>query len=163
MASLLRIGEFSQPSSILSYTIGQDNAISFEEINSENLSIQAVEGKLEFIPEVKSIKNETTLLLYNQIKKSGHYNITKKDTSIGGFSFNYNRDESDFSYFSNEELAGILAKSPIGNQVNIIEGADSNTSINVHELIQGKQFWWQCLFLALILLGVEIALIRIWK
>ncbi len=75
---MLRIGEFSQPSSTLSYFIGKDNTIAFQEIPSdlEKLTIKSTTEEIEFIPEVRKVKNETNLLLYDQINTSGHYNIT---------------------------------------------------------------------------------------
>jgi hypothetical protein len=165
VASLLRIGEFSQPSSTLSYTIGKDNAIAFQELTSsvEKLTIKSTTEEMEFIPEIRKVKNETNLLLYDQIIASGHYNITYNSNPIGGFSFNYDRTESDFSFYTTEELSELLAKSPIGNQAKIIEGADGALSINVNELVQGKQYWWQCILLVLILLGLEIVITRLWK
>jgi hypothetical protein len=165
VASLLRIGEFSQPSSTLAYTVGKDNSISFQEIDSdvEKLTIKSTTEEMEFIPEIRKIKNETSLLLYDQINSSGHYNITYESNPIGGFSFNYDRSESDFSFYATEELSELLAKSPIGNQSKIIEGADGASSVNVNELVKGKQYWWQCILLVIILLGLEIAITRIWK
>ena len=165
VASLLRIGEFSQPSTTLSYTIGKDNAIAFQELapDVEKLTIKSTTEEIEFIPEIRKVKNETNLLLYDQINTSGHYNITYNSNPIGGFSFNYDRTESDFSFYTTEELSELLAKSPIGNQAKIIEGADGASSINVNELVQGKQYWWQCILLVIILLGLEIVIARLWK
>jgi hypothetical protein len=165
VASLLRIGEFSQPSSTLFYTIGKDNAIAFQEIGTdvEKVTIKSTTEDMEFIPEIRKVKNETNLLLYDQINASGHYNITYNSNPIGGFSFNYDRTESDFSFYTAEELPELIAKSPIGNQAKIIEGADGAASINVNELVQGKQYWWQCILLVLILLGLEIVIARLWK
>ena len=165
VASLLRIGEFSQPSSTLSYVIGKDNTITFQEIPSdlEKLTIKSTTEEIEFIPEVRKMKNETNLLLYDQVTTSGHYDITAGVNPIGGFSFNYDRSESDFSFYTSEELSELLARSPIGYQAKIIEGADGASSINVNELVQGKQYWWQCILIGLILLGLEIVVTRLWK
>lgn len=165
VASLLRIGEFSQPSSTLSYTIGKDNAIVFQEVGTdlEKVTIKSTTEEMEFIPEIRKVKHETNLLLYDQINASGHYNIMYNSNPIGGFSFNYDRTESDFSFYTTEELSELLAKSPIGNQAKIIEGADGASSVNVNELVQGKQYWWQCILLVLILLGLEIVIARLWK
>ena len=165
VASLLRIGEFSQPSSTLSYIIGKDNTITFQEIPSdlEKLTIKSTTEEIEFIPEVRKMKNETNLLLYDQVTTSGHYDITAGVNLIGGFSFNYDRSESDFSFYTSEELSKLLARSPIGYQAKIIEGADGASSINVNELVQGKQYWWQCILIGLILLGLEIVVTRLWK
>ena len=165
VASLLRISEFSQPSSTLSYIIGKDNTIAFQEIPSDlqKLTIKSTTKEIEFIPEVRKVKNETNLLLYDQINTSGHYNITLGINPIGGFSFNYDRAESDFSFYTTKELSELLAKSPIGNQANIIQGADDASFINVNELVQGKQYWWECILLVIILLGLEIVITRLWK
>ena len=72
-------------------------------------------------------------------------------------------EESDFSFYTTEELSELLAKSPIGNQAKIIEGSDGASSFNVNELVQGKQYWWQCILIVLILLGLEIVIARLWK
>lgn len=165
VASLLRIGEFSQTTSALSYTVGKDNTVSFNktEIKADKLTIKSNKEELEFIPEIKSVKGETSLHFYDQIKHSGHFDITYDKNTIGGYSFNYDRSESDFSFYSAEELSTLLAKSSIGEQAKIIEGADSSSSINVNELVAGKQFWWQCIFFVILLLGLEILLLRVWK
>jgi hypothetical protein len=129
----------------------------------EKVTIKSISEEIEFIPEVRKVKNETNLLLYDQVTTSGHYNITAGVNPIGGFSFNYDRSESDFSFYTSEQLYELLARSPIGDQAKIIEGADGASSINVNELVQGKQYWWQCILMGLILLGLEIVVTRLWK
>ncbi len=165
VASLLRIGEFSQPPATLSYTIGESNSVSLTQgsYQSEKMKVKEDNGDLEFIPELRTNRNEVNLLLYDQIKFAGHFSVFQEQSKVGAFSFNYNREESDLSYYGKEELESLIAKSALGKHTKIIEGADGAEPVNVIEFAEGKFYWWLLLFLAVIFLGIEILLLRIWK
>lgn len=162
VATMLRIAEFSQATEKLWNVVGIENTIVLDKItnSAENLIIESMQEEQSFIPEIKRSNNETNLLLYDQIKKAGHYNILQSENPLKGFSFNYNRKESDFSFYNEEELKTTITSSPFGKQITIISGADGSSPVNVLEIIEGKKIWWYCILFVVLLLGLEILILR---
>ncbi len=163
--TMLRLAEFSQYRGDYYHIVGKDNTIiTKQNINtSDMVEINSEDGTFSFLPEVKNNKNETNLILYNQIKSAGHYNLLVNGEAIQGFSFNYNRDESSQDFFNESELKNAIGNSEIGLSAEVFENADSLNGIDVIDIVKGKKYWWHLIILTLILLGLEIVIFRLWK
>ncbi len=163
--TLLRLAEFSQYRGDYYHIVGKDNTIATKQtINtSDKVEITNANESFSFLPEVKNNKNETNLILYNQIKSAGHYNLLVNGEAIQGFSFNYNRDESSQDFYNESELKNAIGNSEIGVSTEIFENADSLNGIDVLDIVKGKKYWWHLIIFALVLLGLEIIIFRLWK
>jgi hypothetical protein len=161
--TMLRLAEFSQYRSNYYNIVGKDNSVTVDSDfkTTDKIEIVSEQDQSSFLPELKVTKSETTLLLYNQIKEAGHYNVMVNSDIIDGLSFNYDRAESSQDFLNKEELVAAVNENEIGQFTKIMENADTANGIVILEIVQGKKYWWHLIVVALILLGLEVAVFRL--
>lgn len=90
------------------YTIGNKDLISFtseQNLNADDLFyIKSKNDSTEFIPHFVKNQSNIALNLYNQVSKSGNYDIYQGDSLVSGFSLNYSNRESLLEFYSDKEL-----------------------------------------------------------
>lgn len=172
---MYKIALYSSIKQTISYTIGTDKTLLVEntQLQENNLfrivnnnlksAIESKEKQLidfEIIPEQRTINNKVNLLIHDQIKKSGHYDLfgEKKDTSnlLAAYSFNYSRTESDLSCL---DISDIGKFADISN-IKLIENTTNDLSLTINKINKGTQFWKVCITFALIFLAIEILLLK---
>ena len=135
--------------------------LEIENNSSERELIYNLKGETDaFIPEIRKLQNKILLNVSGQVENAGFYELfTTDESSLGYFSFNFDRRESILSYFSIEQLAQL-----IGAGVSVIDG---DQKMNLGNYVKGvqksKQLWTYFLLLALLFLAVEVMLLRFWK
>lgn len=117
---------------------------------------------IDVIPEHRMINNTTTLFTQNQINQAGHYTINQDLDIIKGIAFDFDRKESDMSFFSIDELQKQIDEKGIKN-MNVVETNEKTIGVSIHEVNDGKKLWKLFLILALIFLLAEILIIRLFK
>lgn len=141
----------------LAYTIGQDHLISIDAALVSPEKEVMVHGPAEFIPGISSLGTRVLLDVQGQVKESGFYEVTQDGQMAASLAFNYDRKESDLTLTNDEDL-------PVKDHVNIwSEDENRDFTRLIEETQQGKQLWKWCVILALIFIGFEIALIRLWR
>lgn len=163
--TMLRIAEFSNYRPHYFYTIGQNVMVDAPRDISvaDEIFIQSKNEDFSFIPELKITDQESNLLLHNQIKHDGHYDVMVNNNIKDGISFNYDRSESDLSFLNIKELHESLSNSPLIGTFKIISGADSMEGAQLEEIVNGKKYWWHLIISVLIFLALEIAVYRLFK
>lgn len=141
------------------FTIGNSNALNINSKVGENVFYIKNES-IEIIPKTKGEQNHVTVFMGNEITTAGHYSLSGSDIKIG-LAFNYNRNESDLTCYSVEELNNLLTEQQITAQV--VDAGEISFKSAINELQTGEKYWRICLILALFFLATEIALIRWWK
>ncbi len=146
----------------IAYTIGQDDVIENpHKTNTTDLvyKIKSEEGG-EFIPEQRIIGSKVFFTVHDQVEKAGFYDwYLNRDEVLGTLAFNYNRKESDLSFYRQSEL-----EQQLGPNMSIIETNDNTLlTAKIEQRSQGIVLWKICLILALVFLAVEILLLRFWK
>lgn len=146
----------------IAYTIGQDDVIENpHKTNTTDLvyKIKSEEGG-EFIPEQRIIGSKVFFTVHDQVEKAGFYDwYLNSDEVLGTLAFNYNRKESDLSFYRESEL-----EQQLGHNMSIIETNDNTLlTAKIEQRSQGIVLWKICLILALVFLAVEILLLRFWK
>lgn len=114
----------------------------------------------QFIPEQKSIGSKVILTINKQITQAGHYDLVLKEGQpLETYGYNYDRRESDLSYYSIDELEEVA-----GDQLNLLE-VNNNTNLTaaIGERNQGIVLWKWCLVMVLIFLALESLILRFWK
>lgn len=153
------IGLLSQPQYPLFYVIGENASLQLDRV--ENESVFHIKGSnFDVIPKTQTNNYFTTVFVSQNILSSGNYLLTSKDHNIG-LSFNYNRNESNLSCFSPEEIKEHINTSQINAQ--LVEADIQNMNSSIHEINSGKKYWKLCIILALLFLATEIALIKLLK
>jgi len=162
---LYKMAVYSQPSQKLFYTIGKDEVVETANtsITGENVfHIKSMNNNFDGIPEHKVIANETEIFVHGQITESGNYNLIESNKPVVGLAFNYDRKESDLSCYKAEVLNQQIESKGWSN-FKIVTAESKSLTQTLAELNQGEKLWKLCVILALIFLGVEIALLKLWK
>ncbi len=145
----------------IAYTIGRDDVLSANHFSNSGELVYKLKGaKGEFIPEQQTTGTKVQLGINGQVLEAGIYDLfLNKDTLLHRFAFNFDRKESDLSYFSAEELETLVT-----DKVNVIDINEAALlTANIEERSQGVVLWRLCLLLALIFLAAEGLLLRFWK
>ena len=121
-------------------------------------------GTYDFIPQLSPDLGGGNIKLHLQdnIREAGNYTIKSNGNQVSGVSFNYNRRESDLSYYVRSELNEIVARQQLRN-FTLIETESDFITHELKQISQGKQYWKLFVILTLVFLAIEIALIRFWK
>ncbi len=115
----------------------------------------------EFVPARFKQEGKQILLSVDDNMDAGLYSVSIDNENIGGIALNYNLRESDLSCYSSDELKTLLSQSGIKN-FNMIEESNGNLSTAIKELDHGKQFWKLFIFIALLFILLEAAIIKLW-
>jgi len=165
--TIYNIALYSQHSAHIYYVIGKDDIVEIKNnVSDDNVyHIQTYDKTYDFIPyhSADIIGASIKLFMQNNIQQAGNYQITNGNEIVKSISFNFNRAESDLSYYTEAELGALIGNYGLKN-TSIISNEDSILfSTSVKELSQGKQYWKLFIILALIFIAVEVALLRFWK
>ncbi len=141
----------------LAYTIGIDNLISVDKVLIDQQRPLSITGTTTFIPGISPLGSKMLVDVSGQVLSSGIYQLKQQEELIASLAFNYDRRESklavtDLSTLANSEGLVIWDETEETNFTQLIE---SNR--------EGKLLWKWCILLGLLFLGIEIALIRLWK
>lgn len=157
---------YSLPNREMSFTVGRNTFYEIQGSKNINLNstIEIMNKKTGgiFVP-AKNISNRGTQLdLLDQIQNDGHYLIQNEDTTFSSMAFNYDRKESDLTYFDETELQDKINAAELKN-ARVVENNERNFSEIFDEIQNGKQLWKLFLLLALLFILTEVALTRFWK
>ncbi|WP_167618446.1 BatA domain-containing protein [Maribellus sediminis] len=129
---------------------------------SANFEIENLKTGEKIVPNNTTAGRKTRLDFAGQIVSDGHYLIENDGNVIASMAFNYNRQESDLRYFSEEELKNRLEELQLKNAI-VVSGIERNFSEVLDELQNGKQLWKLMLMLALFFILCEVLIARFWK
>src|SRR3989339_73291 len=148
------------------YTIGVNNTI---DINNLKISesdrvfhIKNILTNTDFIPQQTISGNIIRLNVQNQVKQAGNYHVIFGEEAIETIAYNYNRAESNLRYYNEENLSEKIKQASLKN-FSILDAEIKYLSKAVDQINKGIQLWKLFVLLALLFLGTEIALLRLWK
>lgn len=156
----------SVPVQRISNSVGK--AVFYEITKDRNLNlneqIQVLNQKNQetFVPEKTITGKGTRLLIGDNIKEAGHYQIKNDDKIITTLAFNYDRNESELSFYNVNELQALADENTVIN-LTIISNPRAEFSEILDELQNGKALWKWCLVLALIFIATEVFIARFMK
>jgi hypothetical protein len=125
-----------------------------------SISLKARKSKMEFIPEQRSLGNETALYFHDQVQDGGFYDILKDGAVIGTLAFNQNRKESDLNCYTESDLKKMAKAS--GENIDVISADTKNIAKSITDKLNGKPLWLYFLILSLLCFLAEIAVLRFW-
>ncbi len=109
----------SQIMSRTDYVLGRNEFIDLSSfVNTETqqvLTVKQLHDKNSFIPQIIKRHNKTGLLLNNQVRTAGNYNVFQQESLLAGFSLNYPRRESKLEFLSDSDIRSLLEKQGISN------------------------------------------------
>ncbi len=145
----------------IAYTIGQDRVLEAEHQVTQGEQIYQLRGtSKEFIPEQRIARSKVVLNVNNQVEEDGIYELSlESDEILHQYAFNYDRQESNLTYYNADDLVR-----QVGDRMTILdETAEANFEQLIGERSRGVVLWRWCLILALVFLGIEVLLLRLWK
>ncbi len=145
----------------IAYTIGRDELIEADNsISGADLVYKIKGAEEEFIPEQAVIGPNVLLGINGQITQAGFYDLFLKEGEVlSKYAFNYDRKESEMAHLNNDDLRNLA-----GDYLNVIENtAVASLTPIIGERSHGIVLWRWCLILALIFLGLETLLLRVWR
>ncbi len=169
--TLYNIALYSIPQSPLYFTLGGIQPVEapdidlpqnvFFKIKSSNLSAQNDSAGTvnTILPERRVVDNSVLLYLHNQLQTAGNYILTAGDSIVSGCSFNYNRKESDMSFYPANELQRQCNDAGLMN-FSVVQTANNSFSGAIKEAASGNYLWKYCIMLALLFFAAEEALLR---
>lgn len=154
---------FSQPYKPESYTIGLTQTVLLHAGSSEKQLVRLIssDNKTEILPLQRNSLSGTTLSS-DQIKTSGHFYAKSNGTVLDIFSFNYNRMESDLSFYSPGELLQ-MAKEQGMNNFSLVNTEVRYMEKEIKDINHGIPLWKWFVLLAIFFLFAEMLLIRFWN
>ena len=161
--ALHNIGIMSAMQNKLYNVIGADNmqTIPLRSATGDgSITLKSRNSMTEFIPEQRSLGNETALYFHDQVQEGGFYDIVKDGAIIGTLAFNQNRKESDLNCYDESELKKMSKAS--GDNVDVIRDGTKDIAKSVTDKLNGKPLWMYFLILSLLCFLAEIAVLRFW-
>jgi len=158
---LFRMALLSGQNHPLFYTLGENELMEIappEHNDEQPLHLQ--KGQISLIPDVRMVDGKTQLYVADQVKETGNYRLMKKDSLLARIAFNDNRQESDLSYLTEQDLHTFFKGI---KTVSYLSAGKQSLNNGITEVNSGVQLWKLCLILALLFLAAEILLIRFYK
>jgi Aerotolerance regulator N-terminal len=163
--TLYNIGLYSSPGQILYYTPGREQPIEAPDMSLAEgvmFKITSISDTFSFLPEKRVVNDKTLLFLHNQVNAAGNYKLTAGDSLISGYSFNYDRKESEMSFLTPAALDSLCKNAGVKN-FSVLPSTGDTLPALLSEVNRGKFYWKYCILFALLFLAVEESLLRLWK
>lgn len=157
--TLYNIALLSQQNLPLFHTIGSNSTIELNRTENDNV-YHIKNEQIDLIPQTRNNNNYTTIFVNSGISQAGNYSIENEQTKIG-LAYNYNRSESELTYYNIDQLEELLANNSI--KASFIDTASATIKTALNKLNIGTTYWKYCIILALLFLAAEIALIKLLK
>ena len=157
--TLYNIALLSQQNLPLFHTIGNNSTIELNRTEKDNI-YHIKNEKIDLIPQTRNNNNYTTIFVNSGINEAGNYSLENEQTKIG-LAYNYNRSESELTYFNIEQLEELIANN--GIKASFIDTTSGTIKTALNELNIDTTYWKYCIILALLFLAAEIALIKLLK
>lgn len=144
----------------LFYDLNSEQVIDLPKIVlNPNQTLKLKKEAFETIPDLRQNDHLSHILIADQIKQSGSYQLFKGDSLLAILSLNNAGSESDLSYASNQEINANFG----GRKPELIEPDRGSIENKIKSVNQGISLWKVCLILALIFFAAEILLIRFYN
>lgn len=146
---------------IYSYDLGQEPMVSwpFETNGNQQDLTFVLAGPEELIPSSRIQGNKILLEFYDQVKKSGIYELRNKSSFLGCIAFNDSRVESNLSVYTPDEL-----EVSFGNIATVLRPGNQGSFYNQIKSVQaGYNLWWWMILAAALFVCMESFVLRFWK
>jgi len=142
------------------YDSGEEKTLFVDyNISSKDNILNIRKGEEPIIPEQYSLNSGVKILIPNKLE-AGYYPIDYKEKQVGGFSVNYNRNESETEFRTRADLDVSLFTN---SQIEVLN-TDKLSSNSIAQNISYKiDLWYYSILLALLFLILEIFLIIFWR
>lgn len=165
VAMLHRIIQLAVPNGLLYYPISQNTTIHIpldSVISEKGLQLINAKSKQSYIPMQKNLFNECVISLKETYIEDGIYNVLSDNQKISSIALNYNRKESEMTFYSADELSQFLKQKNINTTI-ISTTSSDEVKTTVYAQNHGLRLWKWFVLAALLFLIMEMVFIRLWK
>lgn len=156
----------SLPNDQTSMVVGKDNFYQLKNTTgfTENSVIEIIERKTKerFVPGKNFTGKGVVFDFTGFIKNDGHFLVQNEDSVIAAAAYNYDRAESNLSFYSIDELNTQIETLQMKN-AGIVENTDQNFAEIFDDIQHGKLLWKWFIIMAILMVLAEAAIIRFWK
>ncbi len=145
----------------LFYTIGNGELVKLNFAGqSKNQVFKLKLDKAELIPQMVIKENKLNLSVGAELKETGNYRLMSNDKDLGvRVAFNYNRNESANTYYTEDQLSELITVPSI----RVLENTPKGIKQAIIEADKGVQLWLYCIAFGLFFLLCEVLLLRFLK
>ncbi len=164
MPTFYNIVLYSSSHQQLYSVISRDRYISVKNPNNkllQNPVIRNVQTGNEIIPEAVQQEGNLLRMSIDNSLNAGFYHVYLEDELIGGTALNFDLKESDLTYHTDDEIITLATQAGI-NHFNLINETKASFSDAIQELDNGKQMWKLFIYVVLLFLLIEFAIIKFW-
>ena len=163
VTTVLRIAEHSISTPLIEHKIGDRSQLeismnSIQNTDDKPYVLKAKDGTMAFMPLQQWSSGKLLLLVGNELKNAGFYNLTSNDSAYASIAFNYSRDESIMEFLNSDELNDWA-----GEHENVRVLQTQNKTIKPNMIRDEKPLWKFFILTALIFLVFEIIIIKVMK
>ncbi len=156
---MLKAAFISKPVGNLFNRIGGNGLVPLGvEVLKTEKGVKLSKDKLELVPELLNRNGETFLYTADMMKEAGNYILAAGNTNPA-IAYNYNNLESDMSCFETVDIEKQISNTGI----KLIGNSDQKLNDGLSQLALGTQLWKTFVWLALLMVLLEIALIKFLK
>lgn len=161
--TLFNMALLSSGSQQLYAVINENNTFSFPySLENRDTPLRVIGHQTDFLPSVQYGYGKVEVSLFGQLKKAGTcFAVIDKDT-LGSISLNYNRDESELTFYDDDAILEAFKKTGT-TQVEIIPEKMAAFSATLAEMQEGKGLWRVFLIMAIVFSITEILLLTLWR
>ncbi|WP_296313222.1 BatA domain-containing protein [Winogradskyella sp. UBA3174] len=149
---LYNIGLQSLKLSKLYYTIGNPNSIAINTTIGQDDILTLSSEESSVIPLQKTYSKSVVLQTEDYPNRAGILNVKNKNNVLQNLSFNYNRNESNLSYYDLNTISNVTLDTSLANTIETIK---SNANVNA--------LWKWFVIFALVFLIIEMLILKFLK
>lgn len=116
----------------------------------------------DIIPGVKMMNSGLLIDVGEEITSSGHFELMKGNVVNAVLAFNFDRNESLMTFFTEDEISQELSNAGLSNWT-LLKSTVQDVGKTLSVLNKGFSLWKYAIVLALLFLLMETLLIRFWK
>lgn len=161
--TILKVAENSQLSYPLYYSLGERGLLNVpNDVKEGAVIIKEKNEGLSFMPEYIQLNNRVQLDVHDNILMANHYVLSSEEKTVLPLSYNYDRKESDMTFYSKEDLESAISKFDNPSVFKVYSG-ESDAENSLQQIITKVKYWKYFIIGALLFFLLEVLIIRFFK
>lgn len=157
---MLNSALYSQPKNQLYNLAGNESGQQFKRSNNnKDLPLIITVNDQDIIPPQRNKANFTEIFSLPAQIVPGTYEVKNDNSLIGHIAINTDSRESNWDFWTNEELENQTTS----QNITLLKGDHKNLGSQINSAYNGYPLWRWFLISALLFLGIEILLLKLWK
>ncbi len=118
------------------------------------------DGTTDIVPDLRQLGSRTVMITHGEPTHAGNYRLRSQSGADEALAFNYDHRESELRFVPRGEISRRLKDAGL-KQYSVITNPEKPLGEQIRARDGGRELWRLCLVLALAMIAVEIALIKL--